>query len=438
MPWAASAGAPEYSDTQWALMQRTLFGAFSGHRDFGVASTYDQSFQVESHPDEGMKVWVRSGSALVNGRWVGDTNPFYGERRVINILAADPTYPRWDLITLMTDIPGKNALLYYHNGTPGASPAVPPLIQNPLGAFEIPLAQIYVPAGTTNITASNIVDRRLTLGSADRLITSVWVPIGVTIEFGTLVLADPLTATVRPYAEVQRTVKSNTALGNQDIIVGVALKSGVSESWIPVLTRGICMAKCVGEFQANQLVCRSQVTPSIIGNSGISPLGYALSYVPSTAGYGLFYIDTHLANMMPQQAHFVYADGATTTTQQTWTDTAFQASLYSRTGYIEIEVSCMLSSSAANVMDIGIGINGENMLVTGPEPYCRMQGTAANQVLTFTGQRRITVTPGVVTANLWIRQASAGTLTLHRTGSYPRPRITMREVFGPANAQTIG
>jgi len=107
-----------------------------------------------------MKVIVKAGKARINGAEIAIDSD-----REVQIAAADPSYPRKDWIVLKSD-----GTLEDLTGTPafpepsGAtgiytySPAPPDL---PDGC--IPLAEIWVPAGATEIVADDITDRRILL-----------------------------------------------------------------------------------------------------------------------------------------------------------------------------------------------------------------------------------------------------------------------------------
>jgi hypothetical protein len=108
-----------------------------------------------------MSVIVRAGTAVIGGSIVtlaGDT--------AVAISAPDPTYPRFDLITLKG-----NGTIGYYTGIPDAPVAIdltrpetyvkpkPP----PTPAGEVALAEVFVPAGATAI--DKIIDRRIVTAS---------------------------------------------------------------------------------------------------------------------------------------------------------------------------------------------------------------------------------------------------------------------------------
>lgn len=76
----------------------------------------------------------------------------------VGIAAADPSYPRVDLIIWDSTVPGYRAI----TGTPAPVPSWPPW--NP--ATQVLLAQVSVPAGATSISNSNIVDKRVMLSAS--------------------------------------------------------------------------------------------------------------------------------------------------------------------------------------------------------------------------------------------------------------------------------
>jgi hypothetical protein len=104
-----------------------------------------------------MNVIVKAGTAVINGSVVtlaSDTT--------VAISTPDPTYPRFDLITLKSD-----GTIGYYAGTPEAPVAVdlnkPETYVKPkppaTPAGEVALAEVFVPAGATAI--DKIIDRRV-------------------------------------------------------------------------------------------------------------------------------------------------------------------------------------------------------------------------------------------------------------------------------------
>lgn len=97
---------------------------------------------ADSPPD--MKVTVAAGSALFANTVTSITS------RNPTITTADATNPRVDLVSLHSD----NTVVVTA-GTPAANPVLPAL---PAG--NVPVGEVYVPAGATSIVDHNVGDRR--------------------------------------------------------------------------------------------------------------------------------------------------------------------------------------------------------------------------------------------------------------------------------------
>ena len=134
------------SETQYSQLFRNLGeGPVDGH-----------GFELEPYADStGMNVKVKSGQALVRGHYYDST----GTETII-IPAADSTNPRIDRIVLRLDPTANNILLFRLAGTPSATPAPPALTQTDGAIYDLPIAQVYVAANTTNILPGNVTDER--------------------------------------------------------------------------------------------------------------------------------------------------------------------------------------------------------------------------------------------------------------------------------------
>ncbi len=109
-----------------------------------VVNASSTALQVTA-PGTGMTVSVKSGEAWIDGyRWR------YGATR-LTISSADPTKDRIDLVTARND--GTVGVV---TGTPASPPSAPALPAN-----EVALAEVYVAAGATVITSTNLTDRRI-------------------------------------------------------------------------------------------------------------------------------------------------------------------------------------------------------------------------------------------------------------------------------------
>lgn len=108
----------------------------------------------------GMFVAVEAGIAwLAYKRFAGVA---YGntEEKALAIPTANATMPRIDRIVVRYSSALNGVVLAVLSGTPSASP-IPPTLRRTENIYEISLAQVYVGAGATEITAANITDERL-------------------------------------------------------------------------------------------------------------------------------------------------------------------------------------------------------------------------------------------------------------------------------------
>lgn len=118
--------------------------------DTGTAS----SMKVEPGTDLGIK--VLPGRAVLRTKYVMND-----EDHPIALLAADSTNPRIDRIVLHlnTSPSVRSITVIAKSGTPAARPSAPALTRTGT-IYELSLAQIYVGAAATSVTAANITDER--------------------------------------------------------------------------------------------------------------------------------------------------------------------------------------------------------------------------------------------------------------------------------------
>jgi len=122
----------------------------------GVFATPSNAMQVQ--PSSGMTVQVTAGWAFINCKWLNNSAPY-----LLTCDAADVALRRIDRVVLRLDpsVNARNISMYIKKGTPAASGATPPsLTRTEGGIWELSLAQITIPAGTTEITAAHIEDER--------------------------------------------------------------------------------------------------------------------------------------------------------------------------------------------------------------------------------------------------------------------------------------
>ena len=105
-------------------------------------------------PGTGMKVSVAAGRAMVNCKYFVNT-----EAHELTLQAADDTNPRMDRVVLKYDSLNREITVTVKTGTPAATPSAPSLTRTG-NVYELSLAQIYVVAEATSVTAANITDER--------------------------------------------------------------------------------------------------------------------------------------------------------------------------------------------------------------------------------------------------------------------------------------
>ena len=147
-----------------------LSGVYSAEEDFSVTAQGGLSVQVSAG-----QAWVRP--ARFKGRSIIMEQP-----TTVVLTEADPVRSRIDRIVLRYDAAAKKTRLQVLDGTPdSAAPAAPDISRTEL-VYDLCLAEIRRPAGSTSVTAADITDTR-----ADETVCGVMRD-GVTgIPTGTLV-----------------------------------------------------------------------------------------------------------------------------------------------------------------------------------------------------------------------------------------------------------
>lgn len=125
-----------------------LSGVYSAEEDFAVTAQGGLSVQVSAG-----QAWVRP--ARFKGRSIIMEQP-----TTVVLTAADPVRSRIDRIVLRYDAAAKKTSLQVLDGTPdSASPAAPAITRTEL-IYDLCLAEIKRPAGSTSVTAADIYDTR--------------------------------------------------------------------------------------------------------------------------------------------------------------------------------------------------------------------------------------------------------------------------------------
>ena len=158
------------ADDASGYLATRLSGVYSAEEDFAVTAQGGLSVQVSAG-----QAWVRP--ARFKGRSIIMEQP-----TTMVLTEADPVRSRIDRVVLRYDAAAKKTSLQVLDGTPdSASPAAPAITRTEL-VYDLCLAEIRRPAGSTSVTAADITDTR-----ADETVCGVMRD-GVTgIPTGTLV-----------------------------------------------------------------------------------------------------------------------------------------------------------------------------------------------------------------------------------------------------------
>lgn len=158
------------ADDASGYLSTRLSGVYSAEEDFSVTAQGGLSVQVSAG-----QAWVRP--ARFKGRSIIMEQP-----TTVVLTEADPVRSRIDRVVLRYDAAAKKTRLQVLDGTPdSAAPAAPEISRTEL-VYDLCLAEIRRPAGSTSVTAADITDTR-----ADETVCGVMRD-GVTgIPTGTLV-----------------------------------------------------------------------------------------------------------------------------------------------------------------------------------------------------------------------------------------------------------
>lgn len=119
----------------------------------GVCKYYRDALEVVPG-DEGMAVKVMPGRAYIDAKWCDNDSAL-----TLEISGASSTLNRYTLVVARLDRVGRIITIDTVDGEAASSAEKPELTRNSL-IYEICLAEIYVPAGTTTISDTNITDTR--------------------------------------------------------------------------------------------------------------------------------------------------------------------------------------------------------------------------------------------------------------------------------------
>ena len=136
------------ADDASGYLATRLSGVYSAEEDFAVTAQGDLSVQVSAG-----QAWVRP--ARFKGRSIIMEQP-----TTVALTAADPVRSRIDRIVLRYDAAAKKTSLQVLEGVPdSAGPAAPAITRTEL-IYDLCLAEIKRPAGSTAVTVADIYDTR--------------------------------------------------------------------------------------------------------------------------------------------------------------------------------------------------------------------------------------------------------------------------------------
>ena len=136
------------ADDASGYLATRLSGVYSAEEDFSVTAQGGLSVQVSAG-----QAWVRP--ARFKGRSIIMEQP-----TTVVLTEADPVRSRIDRIVLRYDAAAKKTSLQVLDGTPdSAAPAAPDISRTEL-VYDLGLAEIRRPAGSTAVTAADITDTR--------------------------------------------------------------------------------------------------------------------------------------------------------------------------------------------------------------------------------------------------------------------------------------
>lgn len=136
------------ADDASGYLSTRLSGVYSADEDFAVTANGDLTVTVSAG-----QAWVRP--ARFRGRSIILEQP-----ETMTLSAADPTRTRLDRIVLRYDAAARKTSLTVLTGTPdSASPTAPEITRTAL-VYDLCLADIRRPAGSTVVTAADITDTR--------------------------------------------------------------------------------------------------------------------------------------------------------------------------------------------------------------------------------------------------------------------------------------
>lgn len=227
-PWDSVNTNPEVTPPKWdrPSSAKDFRDVLSKFFSTGVFMDSGTSLQVVASSD--MSVTVKKGSAIVNG-----TVAINDADEAISLSGSDQSLPRIDTIVARWNAnnDARYIKLFVLKGNAASSPVRPALTRNE-SVYEIGLADVYVPAGSTSLTQQRITDTRLETGRCGASAPYA--------EFDTSALFDQLKNQVDSnLALIQSAIDGTTAGKLQDAIDAVEATTGTLQGEIDAVEAAV-------------------------------------------------------------------------------------------------------------------------------------------------------------------------------------------------------
>ncbi len=132
----------------------------AGYNSARTSGVYSAEEDYTVTPGGGYTVKVSGGRAWVHPAQYVGYSIIKQEPDTLTLSLADAQRPRIDRVVLRYDAAARKSYLLVLEGTPASTPTAPAISRTSL-LYDLCLAQITRPAGSTTITAGNITDTRL-------------------------------------------------------------------------------------------------------------------------------------------------------------------------------------------------------------------------------------------------------------------------------------
>ena len=146
----------DYDSTDFALFQRQVIsnGVFPNPLIFPPNANTSAGLQIMSFHNS-MVLTMRAGAAFVEGRYY-----IAGREFTFSVPPAHLTLGRRDVVVIRHDVVARTCQPFLIQGTPAATPQIPPLVRND-DVWDLRLCVITVNPNAHQITQANIQDTRM-------------------------------------------------------------------------------------------------------------------------------------------------------------------------------------------------------------------------------------------------------------------------------------